>query len=142
MEGSTHIAGNGFFLRAAQGRVPTDGRIVVVSARIHDAVVYVVLRQVGVLRLDVLEADLQQLHAGKTQLVAQLLDVRRDEPQVFGQEWQSSELAGPSVPNRALPGTGIHWPWTAVHSWAGIAQQAAKPRKWSMRMMSTSSNKA
>jgi hypothetical protein len=42
--------------------------------------------------------------------------------------------------NNAAPGPGTHSPWIAVASRTGMRQQAAKPRKWSMRSRSKDSS--
>ena len=59
---------------------------------------------------------------------------------------RSSAMIG-SLPSAALiasksaaPGPLTQRPFTAVCSAAGISQTASKPRKWSMRTMSTTAN--
>src|SRR2546423_15262543 len=61
---------------------PTDGRVVVVRARVGDEVRVIVVRQVYILRVAA-EGELQDAHAGETEVVAQGLNVGRDDAQIF-----------------------------------------------------------
>src|ERR1043166_5427332 len=79
--------------RAAAGLTlePADGGIVVVRARVDDRVADVVVRQVFVGRVGA-EAELDDAHARKVELVAQRDHVGRDEAEVFGDDGERAEF--------------------------------------------------
>ena len=82
------------------------GGVVVVGAGVGDGVGLVAVRQV-VVRAAVAEAELQDAHAGHVELLAQRVDFRRDEAEVFRDEGQrpraSSRRAKSCAPGRLDP---------------------------------------
>src|SRR5207237_9718977 len=78
-------------LRRATYGEPGGGRGGVVRACIGDRVSFVVVRQEGRgLRIGA-EGELEQLHAGKAEAVAQRRDLRRDRSEILGDELGGSE---------------------------------------------------
>ena len=90
------------------------------GAGVGDGVGDVTVRQVEVAAA-VREAELQDAHAGHAEVLAQLVDLRRDEAEVFGDERQIAEDL-PQALKSACPGALTHWPLMAVSSSAAIDQ--------------------
>ena len=86
-----------------------------------------VVRQVWI-REVAAERELQNFHSGKIELVPQLFNIRRDEAQVFSDERKAVQRFANAVSN-CFPGAFSQRPTRASGRLAGIAQQAANPRK-------------
>ena len=69
---------------------PTNGRVVVVRARISHNVPVIVMRQIDILRVAA-ECELQDSHARKSEIVTELFDIRRDDAEIFGNNWQLAQ---------------------------------------------------
>src|ERR1700761_169965 len=70
---------------------PAQRGVVIVGPGVDNGVGYITMGQV-VVRCPVAETKLQDAHAGQIKLLAQLIDLMRDQPQIFGDEWQRSQL--------------------------------------------------
>ena len=79
-------------LALAQSVPPSDGRIVVVGARIADAIRHEVDRQIGILGGRVIERELEDLHPGKAEIIAELLHFWCHEPEVLGPDRQMPQF--------------------------------------------------
>ena len=67
---------------------------------------------------------------GKSELLAQRFDLRRDDAEVLGDERQVLEpSADRTASNSDAPGPFTHAPSIAVEASAGTSQDASKPRK-------------
>jgi hypothetical protein len=62
-----------------------------VGAGVHHSIGHVVLREVGVRRIAI-EGELKNACPGYAELVAECVHIRCDQPEVFGDEWQSTQL--------------------------------------------------
>ena len=112
-------------------------RVGVVRRRVDDLPLAMVLEPVRV-RLRPAERPEQDDHPGEAELVAQRLDVRGDHAEVLGDHGQRAELPLCGAEHR-VAGAGQPAPSRASVDASGIAQKAAKPRKWSIRVRSKSS---
>ena len=130
--------------RAARGvgqrRPPAGQRVVVVRARVDDAVGHVVLEAVRPVRVVGIEAPLHDDHAREAELTAQPRHGGGDDAEVLGDDRQLAELRArrrrtPPGPARA-PSARRARPSRSD----GTAQYATKPRKWSIRVTSNSAN--
>jgi len=79
-------------LGGGQFFVPLARRGIVVGAGVYDRIGDVVVRQMRVIRMSV-EAELQHPCPRQTELVAQCGNVRRDQPQILGNERQTSHFS-------------------------------------------------
>src|ERR1051325_451202 len=69
---------------------PADGRVVIMCAGVDDDVAMIVVREVVVVWVAA-ESELQNTHAGKTEIIAQRFNVGRDDAEVFGDDGQFAE---------------------------------------------------
>ena len=66
---------------------------------------------------------------GIAELLAQRLDLRRDDAEILGDDRAADPSASVMALNSAAPGPFTHRPFTAVVSAPGTSQYASKPRK-------------
>src|SRR5262245_54452481 len=77
-------------LDVGQILVPSTRRRIVVSARVDNGVVDIVVGQMWVVAMTV-ERELQNASAGELKDVTKHAHIRRDDSQILGQEWQSPD---------------------------------------------------
>src|SRR5690606_3347367 len=70
-----------------QAVVPTQGRVVVMSAGVYQVVLLLVVQQVRIGRAAV-EAELHRGHTGQPEAMTKLFNVLTDDAQVFGNQWE------------------------------------------------------
>ena len=86
-------------------------------------------------------AQMSTAMPGKPSSSRSRVDGRRDHAEVLGDHRQRAEL-GSAARKSSAPGPGASVPLRASCAPSGTAQYATKPRKWSMRARSKSSNVA
>src|SRR5208282_766636 len=100
-------------LHLRQGIKPFARRGVVMGAGVDDRVMNVVAGKIRIIGVAI-ECKLKDPGPGDSELIAQSIDIRGDESEVFGDEWKLAQFPLCSLEEL---GTGAGYPLTRLRRW-------------------------